>query len=493
MRSLATILLMVSLSGVAGANGRDPFISTINFKAGDNSKIMVGATFGLLRSDDGGQTFQWFCERAVGYGGTYDPDYVYSSSGGVFATTFDGLKAMRDGCSFAATPPGMTFVTHVARGPDGAIYFSASHPTDTKIYKSTDDGTTFPTSASIPSTEDAWWQTLEVAPSNAQIVYLTGYRLPKRCTANSQNPGTPCMTNDMCIESAPDAGACEAQKEFLLYRSTDGGANFAPMGLTGIGPTSVNSAIEIAGIDPVDADRVYARVTLETPTTGESLYRSNDRRPTWTTIPTGNSNRGGLAFPVTISGSFVAGTRDIGAWKSAFVADVGCGATWEDLTTAPHVGCLYEDSAHDVWACTQNYESVQLGISSDGWGIMKSADLATWTGVLRFQDIQAPVSCAVGTTQHDRCVERYMEEQSQWCCLVPQLGLTSMAVDCTGYMACFGTRDEAVQDGTPPAKPHSGCCNAGSSAPIPLVLFVAALLFRRRRTRRCCASRCTER
>ena len=222
IRSAAGVVLVAGVAGSALANGRDPFISTINFKAGDDIKIMAGATFGLLRSDDGGATWQWYCERTVGYGGQYDPDYVYSSTGAVFATTFDGLKVMRDNCTFAATPPGTTFVTQVQRGGDGAIYFAAGN-----IFKSIDDGVTFPTSASIPgSPADAWWQTLTVAPSDAQRVYLTGYRLPKTCTSNSMNPGAPCMDNSMCVESAPDAGACEAQKEFLLYKSLNGGAAF---------------------------------------------------------------------------------------------------------------------------------------------------------------------------------------------------------------------------------------------------------------------------
>lgn len=484
MRIAVAGLVIAGLAGSASGNGRDPYISTINFKVGDNSKIMVGATFGLIRSDDGGATWQWYCERTVGYGGTYDPDYVYSTTGAVFATTFDGLKVMRDGCSFAATPPGMTFVTHVERGGDGAIYFSASDPMDTKIYKSTDDGLSFPTSVSIPGTLDAWWQTLVVAPSDPMIVYLTGYRLPKKCTSNSANPGTLCGPDaGVCVESAPDAGSCEAQKEFLLYRSTDGGTSFTAMSMTGITPTSNNSAIETVGVDPTDPDIVYVRVTLESTTSGDSIYKSENGGTSWTKILSKSSLIGGLSFLVRFDGSCVAGTRDIGSWSSPYVNNQGCGATWNDLTTAPHIGCLYESEAHEVWACTQNTESVQLGITSDGFGIMKSSNLATWTGVLHFQDIQAPVACAAGTVQQDRCIERYMDEQSPWCCLVPQLGLTSTAVDCTGYMACFGTRDEAPPDGTQ-KKPKEDCCSAGATptSPVLLSLFTAAmLLFRRRR------------
>jgi uncharacterized protein (TIGR03382 family) len=489
VRTVLAAALLVAGAGPAAANGRDPFMSTINFKAGDDSKIMAGATFGLIRSDDGGATWQWYCERTVGYGGQYDPDYVYSPTGAVFATTFDGLKVMRDGCSFAATPPGMTFVTRVERGGNNAIYFTASDPNDTKIYKSTDDGVTFPTSVTIPGTADAWWQSIMVAPShvtaaNAQVVYLSGYRLPKACDQSSSNAGTTCTTNADCTESAPDAGACETKpKVFLLYKSVDSGASFTAMATTGITPTSQNSTIDIVGVDPKDPTIVYARVTLESATSGDSIYKSTNGGTSWTKILSKSPNIGGLVFLVRRDGSCVAGTRDIGAWTSPYVNNQGCGATWADLTAAPHIGCLAENAAGVVWACTQNTESVQLGLTSDGYGIMKSSDLATWTGVLRFEDIQAPVACPAGTIQQDRCVGRYMEEQSAWCCLTAQLGITSTAVDCTGYMACFGTRDEAAPDGRQ-KQPPPGCwgCGAGSKPPVLLTLLVAAgLLFRRRK------------
>ncbi len=477
LRTALAGLVIAGLGGTAVANGRDPFISTINFRAGDNTKVMAGATFGLLRSEDNGSTWQWYCEKTVGYGGTYDPDYVYANSATsgqhyVFATTFDGLKVMRDDCTFAATPPGMTFVTHVARGSDGAIYFSASDPNDTKIYKSTDEGVTFPTSVSLPNTADAWWQTLETAPSDSQRLYLSGYRLPKKCTSTSSNPGTLCTLPAEC-----PGGSCEAQKEFLLYKSVNGGGAFTALPTTDFAPVSQNSAIEIVGIDHSNANIVYARVTLESSTSGDSIYKSSNGGATWTKILTKSSNIGGLAFLVRYDGSCVAGTRDIGAWQST-----GCNTTWTDLTTAPHIGCLAENTAHEVWACTQNNASVQLGITADGFGIMKSTDLSTWTGVLRFQDIQAPETCAAGTVQQDRCVDRYMDEQSPWCCLLSQLGISSTAVDCNGYMACFGTRDLAIPDGkqTPPKDSCLGC-GVDGKPPVMLTLLVAALLLFRRR------------
>src|SRR5207253_518067 len=116
----------------------------------------------------------------------------------IFATTFDGLKVMRDGCTFAATPPGMTFVSRIEQDKDGGFFYAASDPMDVKIYKSTNDGTSFMSTTVPGATDGDWWQSIESAPSSAQIVYLTGYRNELKCTQNSGNPGTICTTNANC-------------------------------------------------------------------------------------------------------------------------------------------------------------------------------------------------------------------------------------------------------------------------------------------------------
>ena len=89
------------------------------------------------------------------------------------------------------------------------------------------------------------------------------------------------------------------------------------------------------------------------------------------------------------------------AWRSARLRNSSTAATptWTVLANAPHIGCLHLDSAGTVWACTQNYASPQLNLPSDGFGIMKSDDLLTWTGVLKYEDIQAPVACAAARSK----------------------------------------------------------------------------------------------
>ena len=454
MRCAVAGLFLSGLATTAFANGRDPYTSTINFQRGNEQHIVAGMTFGLVQSMDGGATWQWMCERAIGYGGFYDPDYVYSSSGALFATTFDGLKVRRDGCSFVSTPPGTTFVSRIEQGSDGTIYYAAADGSDVKIYKSVDDGMTFPTSGG-PGQPGDWWSSLAVAPSNAQRLYLTGYRL------DGVNP-----------------------KVFFLYTSADGGASFTAMNIGGITPLSMNSMIEIVAISPTNEQTVYVKVTFETGTMGDSIYRSTNAGQSWTKILSKSSNFG-LAFLVRNSGtSCVAGTRDLGAWVSTDCS-TAASPTWTPLATPPLIGCLYKDSADTVWACTQNYASPQLNLPSDGFGIMKSSDLVTWTGVLKYEDIQAPVACAPGTVQEDQCVQRYMDQQSPWCCLVPQLGITSTAIDCTGALACFGNLVDGVPDAGTGVKPQpKDCCAAGNGRSSGLLgLIVAAVLLRRRKRR----------
>jgi hypothetical protein len=443
-------LLVLAIAGDASANGRPSATSTIHFRQGHEQDIVAGMTFGVLVSHDNGATWHWMCEANVGYAGLYDPDYAYTSSGAIFATTFDGLKVQRptgaggDSCTFASTPPGTTFITQDELGPTGAFYYAAGDPADGKIYKSTDDGMTFPTSAA-PGMNNDWWESLVVAPSDATRVYLSGYRL---------NGGT---------------------KTFLLFRSTNSGSTFTAMSQTGFTLT-MNSAIDIVGVAPNNPDIVYAKVTLENGTNSDGLYKSINGGGSWTKIATTLET---MSFLARKNGDIMYASPTMGAKKSA-----NGGTTWTDLTTAPHINCLAENSAGEVWACTANFTSPGQP-NADGFGIMKSTDLTTWTGVLKFQEIKGPVSCAAGTVQEDQCVQPYKGMPSVWCCLAQQLGITSSEVSCTGALAC----NPVSPDGGPPGGDDfpitpgpKGCCDTGNGAStLAGGLLVALLLLRKRK------------
>ncbi len=476
---------LLAIGTDAHANGRAPGTSTINFQRNNETHIAGGMTFGVVLSSDGGANWTWMCEEAVGYGGNYDPDYGFTSSGSLFATTFDGLKVNRGsggapGCVYDASvlspaPPTIKFFSTIAVSKaDGALFAAAADPTDNKIYKSTDDGATFPV-AVVPtgSQIEDWYQSIEVAPSDGSRLYVAGYRLKS---------GQP--------------------KVFLMWVSDDGGASYQALPVTDIA-TMPNSTIEIAAVSKTNKNIVYARVVLSDNTLSDAIYRSLDGGQNWVKII---EKAGSISFVARESGELVAGTQALGTFKATETGNatlptftrieptIACTETADGvdannnpkskyscasglscvqadhtvcettpglscLCEVPHITCLNENTAGEVWACTQNYGS--MSSPSDGSGIMKSTDLITWTSVLKFQNLKDPVACTAGTTQKDRC------DTELWCGLCAQLG-------------CNANRNCAVSDGPPqqtdgtPTKPKT-CCQAGNDDLPTLGLIALAL------------------
>lgn len=450
LAALAALGALPDLEGTASANGRPPATSSITFRQGHERDIIAGLTFGTAISHDGGATWQWTCEDVMGLpaGSPYDPIFTYTSAGSVFATTTPGLIVMRDGCTFNPAPSGRNFVSTTALSPGGTFYYAASQAADNglasdfQIYRSTDDGMSFEHSQADPITDtNVWWESIAVAPSNAKIVYLSGYRyIPI------------------------SAGSPETMRDHLLYRSEDGGATWAPaMPPTTSGLTLMqNSLIHIVAIASDDPKHVYARVSYIDNTTTDALYASIDGGAHWTTLLTHPDRF--LAF--VARAAVHEGHHDLLAVTTKFGLEISHGdsTTWTQLTTAPHINCLTESSAGELWACTRNYDFGQ--VMSDDAAIMKTTDLSAWTKVLRYQDLTGPVTgCGADTIQQKTC-----NQSTLWCGVCSQL----MCTPGPSYVC-------ASEGPVPPTK--GGCCDtgAGPGGPLALALSVATLLWRPRR------------
>jgi hypothetical protein len=375
-----------------------------------------------------------------------------------FATTFNGLAVARDACSFDATVLGNVFTSTVATTA-GVVHVGAADPADAKIYTSTDDGMTFPTTAS-PGMNNDWWESLLIAPSDSQRLYLSGYRSVQTCSATSSNPGATCSGSPDC-----PGGTCDAGKVFVLATSVNGGASFTAMVTTGI-TTANSSVIDIVGIDPVTPTTVYVKATGENGMGGDSLYRSDDAGASWTKLLSTN-DPAGMAVVVRHDGDVVVGTR-----SSSSQVSHDRGATWMPLACAPRIHCLHETPDHVLWACTNNFS--ESGQPADGFAIMKSADLVTWTGVLSLPAIAGPVDCAAGTVQHDTCAP-------MWSTIAAQLGSS----DATPVTPCPVVADDLPPPdaGDVPARDGGGCCS-GSGGPGTLVLAGIVMLIAMRRSMR---------
>jgi hypothetical protein len=449
----AACAVVAGLPRAARANGRLPATSSITFRQGHDNDVVAGLTFGLVLSHDGGKSWAWMCDDAIGINsGPYDPTYVYTPAGTVLATTLGGLAAMRDGCTFGPTPEGKNFVSTAALGPDGAFYFGAAQtadaahglPKDFDIYRSNDDGATFPVTSQAAATGDTnvWWQSIMVAPSSPQVVYLSGFRY------------------------VPTSGA---MREHLLFRSDNGGTSWGSNLVTGTSGLVVmpNSVIHIVAIARDKPNHVYARVEYIDNMTTDALYVSDDSGAHWTEIHR-QADRF-VAFIARAPGP--SGKRDLIAATARFGPEISHddGTTWTPLAGAPHITCLTENAAGELWACTQNYGVAPA--PSDDAGSMKTTDLATWTRVLRYQDLTEAVSgCGAETPQQKSCA-------AMWCGVCAQLGCQP-----SPSYACPSASEAPTTTPT-----RGGCCDTGASGggALALALVVATFVVRpRRRPRR---------
>ena len=138
-RTAAVAFILVAamlVPALALANGRPPLTNGVYFRPGDDQALFVRSTFGLLVSKDGGCTFRWVCEKAIGYGGEFDPKYAIATDGtieilscggtGVFALSRDGVRHMESNGARLGAPAALEIVTEPLALSDGAVLFACT-------------------------------------------------------------------------------------------------------------------------------------------------------------------------------------------------------------------------------------------------------------------------------------------------------------------------------------------------------------------------------
>jgi len=360
MRALVSLLaaLVVSLPVAALANGRFPTASQIVFAPGDPRTVLARATFGMLVSHDGGASFDWVCESAVGYQGIEDPFVGMTAGGSVVVGLLEGLSVSPDGgCAWSAPggPLAAPIVDVVVR-PDtphvALVLASTPSPTDggtdeglrfaSQIHQSTDDGAHW---APLGAALDPAWQpeTVDATRSDPHRLYVSAVH------------GTGASRTAALLVSADD-GATWTERPIPLDASSE-------------------TAAYIAGIDPLDADRVYVR------TDGRSrLLVTTDAGRTFSTVVTLSGPM--LGFALAPDGSRVY----VGSKEDGLLA-----ASSGDLAFAHRsaiaVRCLAARSG-ELWACSDEASGFFLGASTD--------DGATFRPVLHLDGVSGPLACPSG-------------------------------------------------------------------------------------------------
>jgi hypothetical protein len=407
---MGAMVAVVSATTRASANGRYPASNQIAFDPADADHIVVAATIGLLESRDGGKTFDWRCESALGKVAALDSRIAVTANGSTVVARFDGVAVTSDGCSFRTVPElagksiGDLTLAQVASDAVLAFYMEAG-PTganQAQITRSPDDGQTW-APLGTPLTQGVLL-TIDAAPSDASRVYLSA--------------------------------SLGADRDFasVLMRSDNAGLDF---GATEIPGTAGYRPAWIAGVHPNDPDRIYVRV--QDPA-GTVILSSIDGGAMFQTMFTGTGEL--LGFAISPDGANVAfgGPRD-GIWVGQ--SDGANLARVSDVAPT----CLGW-TERGLYACAdQKKDGFSLGVSTDMG--------AHFDGLLRFDALCGRTACGGATTVATKC-------PADWPQVAPLVG-TTCGID-AGSPANDGGDGSAVDDA---ATPNDVTSDDGSRGPEP--------------------------
>src|SRR5690349_41979 len=101
--ALGALLSALHAAPIARANGRMPGATELSIAKSDSRHLLARATFGLVQSFDGGDSWQWICEQAINVSGEADPPLALTEDGTlVLLPTVGSTMISRDkGCSWS--------------------------------------------------------------------------------------------------------------------------------------------------------------------------------------------------------------------------------------------------------------------------------------------------------------------------------------------------------------------------------------------------------
>jgi hypothetical protein len=443
----------------ARANGAFPDSQSIMTPDSKPHAIRLATNFGIVSSDDDGQTWVWSCERPeTNNGSLYQMGpapknriYVISSEGLAFSDD--------DSCGWTVARAAGATSTYFDAFPDptnvNRVLAVAATSNDAgvsyAVLESSDGGATFgPTRYSAAQGDNITG--VEIAKSAPQTIYV-----------------------------AMTSGPTFAPK---LARSTNGGTTWQVDDLSAKLATKT-TLIRIVAVDPTNADRVYLRThspagdAFAVAIAGASGFTVT----TPLTFPDGILSAYARLASGTIVLAAVVGVDQV-AYRSA-----DNGATFQTLPATPSVRALSARGG-TLYVVADNV--------ADGYAVGTSVDEGhSWQPLMSYDQIAAIQSC-VKTTCQDDCLMRASAGQwaDDFCAATaplphdagsepPDAGPTTDAAPHTDAAGGNTGSDASV----PPPPKKSGCTCAAGTPVRPVALPIVAALIgvlavRRRRPRK---------
>jgi hypothetical protein len=358
----AAVALAVLAGRSAMANGRLPAASQIVVSPRDPRIVVLRATYGVLISHDGGETWRWLCEDALGVSSmsSEDPSFALTAGGTLIAGVTAGLAVSSNtGCDWRFVDGGLAGrpVKDVTVRPDNprvAVALAATYDAHAaeggpgflqQLYESVDDGASW-AALGGPIDPTATATTLEVAATDGSRLYVSALR--------------------------------DAAQAASLFVSLDKGATWTerPVPLD----ASRESGVYIAAVDPMNADRVYLRTAGST----SRLLVTDDAGQTYRApfslagqiLGFARSPDGSKVYAGNIEQGLFAATRD--------------SLSFQSVSNLP-VQCLTAEGGN-LWACSRDNQAgtgFVAGVSAD--------DGATFTAKLHLA-AQPLLACAADAT-----------------------------------------------------------------------------------------------
>ncbi|HMJ15817.1 MAG TPA: hypothetical protein VK524_30585 [Polyangiaceae bacterium] len=404
LRSGLTGLLATAIlahAGAASANGRFPAAGDIVFNRNNASHMMVRTTYGFLQTKDAGRNWNWICEAALDIPfQPYDPPVGLTGDGtSIISVTFGGVRTSRDFCSWAASPSLLAGqlvrdITNIPNNNDGLYVISSTYndtapttaPYDNLIVETRNNGLTWALKARLPG--NLLLETIEVASSDPNRIYLTALPFP------------------------PLSGTTRSA---IFLRTENGGSTWTNITVP-LPPAEpdenglvMEPSLYIAGVDPNNVDRIYARVARNAwDTTGRppSVLRvSHDKGATWQDLyDTRNSvtieDKSMLGFALSPDGRNMVFGGPFGVFAGP--APAGPFTKVHNMQNR----CLKWTGA-GIYACatqTQNpafSDPYTVGLSTDGGHNFRSVfERVTQT---------CPLTCAAGTPVANTCPKAWYD------------------------------------------------------------------------------------
>jgi YVTN family beta-propeller protein len=409
---LVTTAVTLAVSPPAIANGRFPRADLIVFDPSDAERLIVRTTFGLLVSNDGGRHFDWICEAALELEDQEDPMIAVTRSGSVVAATVDGLVVGgRNECGFrrVAALDGeiVPDLTLDRADPSHVLAFrvrASADGFDSQLWASNDEGETF-SAVGGPLERQLLPLSIDLAPSEPSRVYLTA-RLPR-----------------------------DSDYASVLLRSDDSGTSFERRSVDG---TSGGALAFLAGVSPLEAERLYLRIAAPD---GTLLVISDDSGDSFSPVHAGTGSL--LGFAISPEGDKIAfGGPNDGVWIA------NADGTDKQQRSALGVSCLGW-SEQGLYACSDSTEDFGVGRSDD--------EGQTFERLLSFSELCGNTLCDPSSEVGRLC-------RGAWNAQGPRLGASCnvTAPASAGAAGGGGAASNPAQSGGGPGQ--SGCGFSGRAA-----------------------------